>query len=124
MFVFGLQTEIFQIVYCLIVQLSSVTSQNLLLSSFRKTAKKTTFLVFQSLFLGKLSNSRSLKLNISRTAWRILTILVSFFRILNGLLDEINLFWRCSSPLTEIGYFNLKMLFRYLFTTARWAFIL
>ena len=124
MFVFGLQTEIFQIVYCLIVQLSSVTSQNLLLSSFRKTAKKTTFLVFQSLFLGKLSKSRSLKLNISRTAWRILTILVSFFRILNGLLDEINLFWRCNSPLTEIGYFNLKMLFRYLFTTARWAFIL
>ena len=26
-------------------------------------------------------------------------ILVSFCRILNGLSDEINLFWRCSSPL-------------------------
>ena len=26
-------------------------------------------------------------------------ILVSFCRILNGLPDEINLFWRCSSPL-------------------------
>ena len=28
-----------------------------------------------------------------------LVILVSFCRILNGLSDEINLFWRCSSPL-------------------------
>ena len=26
-------------------------------------------------------------------------ILVSFCRILNGLSNEINLFWRCSSPL-------------------------
>ena len=28
-------------------------------------------------------------------------ILVSFCRILNGLSDEINLFWRCSSPLNK-----------------------
>ena len=34
-------------------------------------------------------------------AWPILMILVSFCRILNGLLDEINLFWRCSSPLNK-----------------------
>ena len=29
-------------------------------------------------------------------------IFVSFCRILNGLSDEINLFWRCSSPLSKI----------------------
>ena len=29
-------------------------------------------------------------------------ILVSFCRILNGLSDEINLFWRCSSPLKSV----------------------
>ena len=61
---------------------------------------KTTFSVFRSFFLVKLSKSRSLKLNISRTAWPILMILVSFCRILNSRSDEINLFWRCSSPLT------------------------
>ena len=55
---------------------------------------------FLSFFLVKFSKSRSLKLNISRTAWPILMILVSFCRILNGRSDEINLFWRCSSPLT------------------------
>ena len=32
-------------------------------------------------------------------AWPISMILVSFCRILNGLLDEVNLFWCCSSPL-------------------------
>ena len=83
-----------------IVQLSFVTSQNLMLFIFCKTSKKTTFSFFQSFFLGKLSKSRSLKLNISRMAWRILTILVSFCRFVNDLLDEIILlFWRCSSPL-------------------------
>ena len=54
--------------------------------------------VFLSFFLIKLSKSQSLKSNISRTAWPILMILVSFCRILKGLSDEINLFWRCSSP--------------------------
>ena len=29
-------------------------------------------------------------------------ILVSFCRISNGLSDEINLFWRCSSPLSHV----------------------
>ena len=52
----------------------------------------------------KLSKSRSLKLNISRTAWPILMILVSFGRILNGLSNEINLFWHCSSPLRKKTY--------------------
>ena len=33
-------------------------------------------------------------------AWPILMILVSFYRILNGLSDEMNLFWCCISPLT------------------------
>ena len=70
-----------------------VTSQNLLLFSFCRTSKKTTLSVFLSFFLGKLSKSRSVKLNISRTVQRILTILVSLCRILNGLLDEVNLFF-------------------------------
>ena len=66
---------------------------------FSKTSKKTTFSVFLSFFLVNSPKFQSLKLNISRTAWPILMILVSFCRILNGLSDEINLFWRCSSPL-------------------------
>ena len=68
---------------------------------FCKNSKKTTFSVFLSFFLVKSPKSQSLKLNISRTAWPILMILVSFCRILNGLSDEINLFWRCSSPLNR-----------------------
>ena len=67
-------------------------------SGFAKLLKKqhSVFLLF---FLVKLPKSHSLKLNISRTAWPILMILVSFCRILNSLSDEINLFWHCSSPL-------------------------
>ena len=82
------------------MHLSFLTSHNLLFFRFCKTSKKTTFSVFLSFFLVKSPKSQSLKLNISRTAWPILMILVSFCRILNGLSDEINLFWRCSSPLT------------------------
>ena len=81
------------------MHLSFLTSHNLLFFSFCKTSKKTTFSVFLSFFLVKFSKSQSLKLIILRTAWPILMILVSFCRILNGLSDEINLFWRCSSPL-------------------------
>ena len=81
------------------MHLSFLTSHNLLFFRFCKTSKKTTFSVFLSFFLVKSPKSQSLKLNISRTAWPILMILVSFCRILNGLSDEINLFWRCSSPL-------------------------
>ena len=58
-------------------------------------------MVFLSSFLVKLSKSLSSKLNISRKAWSILTISVSFYRISNSLSDEINLFWHCSSPLTR-----------------------
>ena len=68
-----------------------------MLFSFCKISKKTTFSFFQSFFLGKLSKSRFLKLNISRTALRILTILVSFCGILNGLLDEIKSFFNPKS---------------------------
>ena len=82
-------------------------SHNLLLFSLRKTSEETTFSVFLSFFLVKLSNSRSLKLNISRTAWPILMILVSFCRILNGLSDESNLFWHCSSPLNFMDMYFL-----------------
>ena len=96
------------------MQFSFVTSQNLLLFSFCKTPKKTTLSVFQSFFLGKLSKSRSSKLNISRTAWPILTILVSLCRILNGLLAEINLFWRCSSPLKTDDSVKVEILKDYL----------
>ena len=81
------------------MHLSFLTSHNLLFFRFCKTSKKTTFSVFLSFFVVKLSKSQSLQLNISRTALPILMILVSFCRILNSLSDEINLFWRCSSPL-------------------------
>ena len=83
------------------MHLSFLTSHNLLFFRSCKTSKKTTFSVFLSFFLVKLSKSQSLKLNISITAWPILMILVSICRILNGLSDEINLFWRCSSPLRK-----------------------
>ena len=102
MFVLAVQTEIFDTGYCWIVHLSFLTSHNLLFFKFCKTSKKTTFSGFLSFFLVKSPKSQSLKLNISRTAWPILMILVSFCRILNGLSDEINLFWRCSSPLRVI----------------------
>ena len=82
------------------MHLSFLTSHNLLFFSFCKTSKKTTFSVFLSSFLVKLSKSQNLKFNISRTAWPILMILVSFCRILNGPSNEMNLFWRCSSPLS------------------------
>ena len=78
--------------------LSFLKSHNLLFFSLYKTYKKT-FSVFLSFSVVKLPKSRSFKLNISRTAWPILMTLVSFHRIFNGLSDEINLFWRCSSPL-------------------------
>ena len=112
MFVLALQTEIFDTDYCWIVHLSFLTSHNLLFVRFCKTSKKTTFSVFLSFFLVKLSKSQYLKWNISRTAWSILMILVSFCRILNGLSDEINLLWRCSSPLTLISW---KPMFYYIF---------
>ena len=73
-------------------------------SGFAKLLKKTTFSVFLSFFLVKLPKSHSLKLNISRTAWPILMILVSFCRILNSLSDEINLFRHCSSPLEALSH--------------------
>ena len=38
-------------------------------------------------------------LRLSCDAWPILMSLVSFRRTLNGLPDEINLLWHCSSPL-------------------------
>ena len=107
MFVLALQTEIFDTGYCRIVHLSFLTLHNLLFFRFCKTSKKTTFSVFLSFFLVKLPKSQSLQLNIWRTAWPILMISVSFCRILNGLSDEINLFWRCSSPLrVHLSYLN------------------
>ena len=73
-------------------------------SGLAKLLKRTTFSVFLSFFLVKLPKSHSLKLNISRTAWPILMILVSFCRILNSLSDKINLFWHCSSPLKTLPH--------------------
>ena len=96
MFVLGLQTEIFETGYFLIVHLSFLTSHNLLFFSFCKTSKKQHFWFFSRFFLLKLSKSQSLKLSMPRTVRPILMILVSFCRILNGISDEINLFWRCS----------------------------
>ena len=118
MFVLAVQTEIFDTGYCWIVHLSFLMSHNLLFFRFCKTSKKTTFSVFLSFFLVKSPKSQSLKLNISRTAWPILMILVSFCRILNGLSDEINLFWRCSSPLNgtrEIKRFSVSTPYIYHF---------
>ena len=89
------------------MHLSFLTSHNLLFFRFCKTSKKTTFSVFLSFFLVKSPTSQSSKLNISRMAWPILMILVSFCRILNCLSDEINLFWRCSSPLTKLSCANV-----------------
>ena len=71
-------------------------------SVFAELLKNNIF-GFSVVFLVKLFTSRSLKLNISRTAWPILMILVSFCRILDGLSDEINLFWSCSSPLRMLA---------------------
>ena len=73
-------------------------------SVFPKLLKRQHFRVFCRFFLVKLSRSRFLKLNISRTVSPILMILVSFSRILNGLSDEIKLLWRCSSPLNRDYY--------------------
>ena len=84
------------------MHLSFLTSHNLLFFSLCKISKKQHCRFFLSFSLIKLSKSQSLKLNISRTAWPILMILVSFCRILNGLSNEINLFWRCSSPLKSL----------------------
>ena len=80
---------------CLLLNCAFIISdvtQSIVLQ-FCKTSENDIF------SLVKLSKSQFLKLNISRTAWPILTILVSFCRILNGLSDEINFFWRCNSPL-------------------------
>ena len=46
MFVSGLQTEIFETVYCLIVHLSFLTSHNLLFFSMCKTSKKNNIFGF------------------------------------------------------------------------------
>ena len=73
-------------------------------SGFAKLLKKQRFQFFCHFFLVKLPKSHSLKLNISRTAWPILMILVSFCRILNSLSDKINLFWHCSSPLKTLSH--------------------
>ena len=50
-------------------------------------------------------------------------ILVSFCRILNSLSDEINLFWCCSSPLSEVQcskersrHLKLQLFFKALIT--------
>ena len=77
--------------------ISDVTQS--LFFSFCKTLRQTTFSVFLSFVLVNVPKSRSLKSNISRTAWPISMILVSFCRMLNGLSGVFNLFWRCSSPL-------------------------
>ena len=90
------------------VSIISDVTQSIVLQ-FCKTFKKTTFSVFLSFFVIKLS--KSLKLNISRTAWPILMILVSFCRILNGLSYEINLFWRRSSPLTAHSFVNKSVMY-------------
>ena len=65
-----------------------------------KPLKNNIIGFFCRFFLAELSKSRSLKSNISGMAWPILMILVSFYRTLNSLSDEMNLFWCCISPLT------------------------
>ena len=72
-------------------------------SGFAKLLKNSIF-GFSVIFLINLPKSHSLKLNILRTAWPILMILVSFCRILNSLSDKTNLFWHCSSPLKTLSH--------------------
>ena len=91
---------------CLLLNCAFIISDvthSIVLQFVQKPLKKTTFSVLLSFFVVKLSKSRSVKLNISRTAWPTSMVLVSFCRILNGISDEINLFWRCSSPLISIS---------------------
>ena len=93
------------------MHLSFLMSHSLLFFNLCRTSKTTTFLVFLSFFLIELSKSRSLKLNISRTAWPILMILVFFGRILNSFSDEINLFWCYISPLTFQTLLKINVLY-------------
>ncbi len=52
-------------------------------------------------FFWKILGKQTLKLNISRTAWPISVIHISFFRILKALSYKINLSELCSWPLRQ-----------------------
>ena len=75
-------------------------SHNLLFFCLCKTSKKQHFRVFCRFFLVKLSKSRSLVeyLENSLADFNDYGFILQDF---GRLSDEINLFWRCSSPLTS-----------------------
>ena len=99
MFIFDLETEILWTVSCLIVHLAFLTSYNLMFLSFYKTSKGNIFGFYR--FFSETVQISGFKVEYLETVQRILMTFVSFGRILNGLSDEINLFWRCSSPLMK-----------------------
>ena len=92
MFLLNLSTEKLYSVYCTFMHFSFMTSHD---PFFILCKSKSNIFVF----LGKKSKLWNLKSNMSRMAWQVLAILVSFFRIFSALSYKINLFWRCSSLL-------------------------
>ena len=99
MFVSGQQTEIFETVYCLIVHLSFLTSYNPLFFSLCKNSKKQHFRFICRFFSRKTVQISTFKVEYLENGLVDLNDFgLIFCRILNGLLDEINLFLSCSSP--------------------------
>ena len=74
---------------------------NLLFFSLCKTSKKTTFSVFLSFFSRKIVQISIFKVEYLENGLADFNDfgLISFCRILNGLSNEINLLYHCSSPL-------------------------
>ena len=93
----------------------SLVSQNFVLKSY----------LYQKLWRKTFGGSRtppprSGRVNNSRTAWPITVIYISFSLILNALSYEINLFSRCSFPLSVSKHFlirSLSIVFRTWFPT-------
>ena len=61
---------------------------------------KNNIIGFPVVFSRRIVQISIFKVESSGMAWPILMILVSFYRILSGLSDEMNLFWCSISPLT------------------------
>ena len=68
---------------------------------FVENLLKKHFFGFLSFFLGKLSKSLSFKVEYLENGSADFDNFGLICKILNGLLDEINLFQRCSSPLNN-----------------------
>ena len=75
-----------------------MTSHNLLFFSLYKTSKKQHFR-FSVVFSGKTVQILIFKVEYLENGSADFNDFGLIFRILNGLSDEVNLFWHCSSPL-------------------------